>query len=38
MTGKFLKALKDKPEVQAVHRLDDDINYSLKAWVGNTRS
>ncbi|MEM6656974.1 MAG: Lrp/AsnC family transcriptional regulator [Pseudomonadota bacterium] len=35
---KFLKALRDQPEVQEAHRLAGDIDYILKVRVKNTRA
>ena len=34
----FLKALKDRPEVQEAHRLAGDIDYILKVRVANARA
>ena len=34
----FLKALKDRPEVQEAHRLAGDIDYILKVRVKNARA
>ncbi len=34
----FLKALKDRPEVQEAHRLAGDIDYILKVVVANARA
>ncbi len=36
--AKFLKALKDRPEVQEAHRLAGDIDYILKVRVRNARA
>ena len=36
--AKFLKALKDRPEVQEAHRLAGDIDYILKVRVANARA
>lgn len=36
--GKFLKALRDRPEVQEAHRLAGDIDYILKVRVANARA
>ena len=36
--AKFLKALKDRPEVQEAHRLAGDIDYILKVRVQNARA
>ena len=36
--GKFLKALKSRPEVQEAHRLAGDIDYILKVRVKNARA
>lgn len=36
--AKFLKALKDHPEVQEAHRLAGDIDYILKVRVKNARA
>ena len=36
--AKFLKALKDRPEVQEAHRLAGDIDYILKVRVKNARA
>lgn len=36
--AKFLKALKDRPEVQEAHRLAGDIDYILKVRVENARA
>lgn len=36
--AKFLKALKDRPEVQEAHRLAGDIDYILKVRVANPRA
>ena len=35
---KFLKALRDRPEVQEAHRLAGDIDYILKVRVANARA
>ena len=35
---KFLKALRDRPEVQEAHRLAGDIDYILKVRVQNARA
>jgi Lrp/AsnC family transcriptional regulator len=35
---KFLKALRDQPEVQEAHRLAGDIDYILKVRVKNARA
>lgn len=35
---RFLKALKDRPEVQEAHRLAGDIDYILKVRVKNARA
>jgi Lrp/AsnC family transcriptional regulator len=35
---RFLKALKDRPEVQEAHRLAGDIDYILKVRVQNARA
>ncbi|WP_425070586.1 Lrp/AsnC family transcriptional regulator [Sagittula sp. S175] len=35
---KFLKALRDRPEVQEAHRLAGDIDYILKVRVKNARA
>ena len=35
---KFLKALRDRPEVQEAHRLAGDIDYILKVRVRNARA
>ncbi|UWR24871.1 Lrp/AsnC family transcriptional regulator [Sulfitobacter sp. S223] len=36
--AKFLKALRDRPEVQEAHRLAGDIDYILKVRVENARA
>lgn len=36
--AKFLKALRDRPEVQEAHRLAGDIDYILKVRVANARA
>lgn len=36
--AKFLKALRDRPEVQEAHRLAGDIDYILKVRVPNARA
>ena len=36
--AKFLKALRDRPEVQEAHRLAGDIDYILKVRVQNARA
>lgn len=36
--AKFLKALRDRPEVQEAHRLAGDIDYILKVRVRNARA
>ncbi|NRB05364.1 MAG: Lrp/AsnC family transcriptional regulator, partial [Rhodobacteraceae bacterium] len=36
--AKFLKALKDRPEVQEAHRLAGEIDYILKVRVKNARA
>ena len=36
--GRFLKALKSRPEVQEAHRLAGDIDYILKVRVKNARA
>ena len=36
--ARFLKALKDRPEVQEAHRLAGDIDYILKVVVANARA
>lgn len=36
--AKFLKALRDRPEVQEAHRLAGDIDYILKVRVKNARA
>ena len=36
--ARFLKALKDRPEVQEAHRLAGDIDYILKVRVQNARA
>ncbi|WP_420325425.1 Lrp/AsnC family transcriptional regulator [Mameliella sp.] len=36
--AKFLKALKERPEVQEAHRLAGDIDYILKVRVKNARA
>ncbi|MEL6838878.1 MAG: Lrp/AsnC family transcriptional regulator [Pseudomonadota bacterium] len=36
--GRFLKALKSRPEVQEAHRLAGDIDYILKVRVQNARA
>ena len=36
--ARFLKALKDRPEVQEAHRLAGDIDYILKVRVKNARA
>ena len=36
--GAFLKALRDRPEVQEAHRLAGDIDYILKVRVKNARA
>ncbi|WP_372884733.1 Lrp/AsnC family transcriptional regulator [Shimia sp.] len=36
--AKFLKALRDRPEVQEAHRLAGDIDYILKVRVTNARA
>lgn len=36
--GAFLKALRDRPEVQEAHRLAGDIDYILKVRVANARA
>ena len=36
--AKFLKALKERPEVQEAHRLAGDIDYILKVRVENARA
>lgn len=36
--GRFLKALKSRPEVQEAHRLAGDIDYILKVRVRNARA
>ena len=36
--ARFLKALKDRPEVQEAHRLAGDIDYILKVRVENARA
>ena len=36
--ARFLKALKDRPEVQEAHRLAGDIDYILKVRVANARA
>ena len=36
--AKFLKALKERPEVQEAHRLAGDIDYILKVRVQNARA
>ena len=36
--GRFLKALKSRPEVQEAHRLAGDIDYILKVRVENARA
>jgi Lrp/AsnC family transcriptional regulator len=36
--AKFLKALRDRPEVQEAHRLAGDIDYILKVVVPNARA
>ncbi|MEL7180078.1 MAG: Lrp/AsnC family transcriptional regulator [Pseudomonadota bacterium] len=36
--GRFLKALRERPEVQEAHRLAGDIDYILKVRVQNARA
>ena len=36
--ARFLKALRDRPEVQEAHRLAGDIDYILKVRVQNARA
>ena len=36
--GRFLKALRSRPEVQEAHRLAGDIDYILKVRVQNARA
>jgi Lrp/AsnC family transcriptional regulator len=36
--GRFLQALRDRPEVQEAHRLAGDIDYVLKVRVPNARA
>ncbi len=36
--ARFLKALRDRPEVQEAHRLAGDIDYILKVRVANARA
>ena len=36
--NRFLKALRDRPEVQEAHRLAGDIDYILKVRVKNARA
>ena len=38
MAGKFLNALKNRPQVQEAHRLAGDIDYILKIRVKNARA